>query len=299
MFEDVSIMISGKNDSVYLLEIDANVRETIIQSFEEAAKKYLDPANQFYEFDGRYKPDSNEYLYISNYTLCQEIKNAIKNPSSIDGFRKMDGQYPAIKAIFVGSVQEKDGVEEYTIAFQLFKKEQRLVRAGWINLLASRNTFERNDKYGFSISNTIECFYRGTSLYFKSFYLAKQIFPLNDLYRIATFEDVQKFANHPNLYIEDKDSFIQNADQCTRRRISLINDSKILETYSADEISDKASMIGINIEIKDGKLVIPEDKVNRKSVISFLVDEEYKSSFSDDVFRTNSKTKVNTEKSSE
>ena len=97
---------------------------------------------------------------------------------------------------------------------------------------------------------------------------------------------------NPHLYFEDGKGFFENANTWMRRRIALINDSKILEVYSTKEIMLQALNINITIEVKDNKLVIPLDKEKMKCIISFLDEEAYLGPFSNQIYITNSKRPV-------
>lgn len=294
MFDNASVMIlsvdyRGKIN-IYKLSVDRTTQQKITSIFSQAKSDLVDNKKAI-PFDGTYKPEKNEFLYISDFKLDDKIMDAIRNPISIDDYRIINNSFPNIKAIFVGERQEDKELESFYIVFQLFRKEQRLSR-GWLNLFFNNTTFTANDKFGFSISDTVECYYNKNRLEFQSFYFARQIFDLNKYYRLATDEEVKKFMENPHLYFEDGKGFFENANTWMRRRIALINDSKILEVYSTKEIMLQALNINITIEVKDNKLVIPLDKEKMKCIISFLDEEAYLGPFSNQIYITNSKRPV-------
>lgn len=66
-------------------------------------------------------------------------------------------------------------------------------------------------------------------------------------------------------------------------------DSQVLENYSAAEIKKRARTVGVDITIKDKKVVIPNDKEQIKIILGFLDEEAYKGPFSQRTFLANSK----------
>jgi uncharacterized Fe-S cluster-containing radical SAM superfamily enzyme len=70
------------------------------------------------------------------------------------------------------------------------------------------------------------------------------------------------------------------ANTWIRRKVAMINDSQVLENYLAAEIKKRARTVGVDITVKDNKVVIPNDKDQIKVILEFLDEEVYKGSFS-------------------
>lgn len=212
MFESSSIMILAntdeKSDRVLKLETNQDTQNKIDEIFDVAKRKLVDTKGAI-EFNGTYKPDKDEYLFIQNFELDDDIIDAIRNPLSVDKFEKRHGKYPNIKAIFVGERQENKESESFYIAFQLFKKEQQLSAKGRLNLFFDQNTFSVNSKFGISVSNTIECYFNKNRLEFNSFYYARQIFDLSRYYRSATDEEVKSFMTNELLLFENENGGVK------------------------------------------------------------------------------------------
>lgn len=299
MFDNASVMIlsvdNHEKTTVYKLSVDRRTQKKITAIFSQAKSDLVDN-KEAVPFNGTYKPEKNEFLYISNFELDDKIIDAIRNPFSVDDYKEINNSFPDMKAIFVGERQEDKESESFYIAFQLFKKEQRLSSKGWLNLFFDSSTFTANNKFGFSVSNTVECYYNKNRLEFQSFYFARQIFDLSKYYRSATDEEVRAFMENTKLYFEDKDSFYNNANTWLRRRIALINDSQILGEHPTKDIVEQANNINIAVKLLDDKLVIPSDKEKMKYIISFLDEEAYLGPFSNLTYITNSKKAVESSK---
>lgn len=296
MFQNSSIFVlaGGINDNeVFRIDIDSDTQASISKSFSDAVAQ-LTSGKERIAFDGSYKPDENEYLFIENYQISDDIRNAIRDPLGVDTYKKQASQFPEIKAVFVGERTEKNGSEQFSAAFQRFRKEQYISQKHF-NLFFDNNTFFRQKEDGISISDSIDCFYINGELQFDSFYFARQIFDLNGFYRSATDNEVSLFVNNTKIFIENKESFSVMADSWVRRKIAMINDSKVLEKYSAKDIVQKASDVGVNISTKRNKIILPCDKKQMKVVLGFLDEEAYRGPFSQITFLANSKRKLSSD----
>ena len=292
MFDNSSIMIikTGEPLEIFRLEVDSDTQNSICDAFSNAVSEMTLEKSKVV-FDGSYKPLDDEYLDIENFQLPDAIKDAIRNPIGVAKYKKENGCFPEIKAIFVGERIESKDTENFVVAFQRFKKEQYIsVRA--FNLFFDNDTFRREKNYGISISNNIDCLFSKNELEFTSFYYARQIFDLSDYYRSATDQEVQSFTSSEHLSIENADDFKEMANTWIRRKIAMINDSEVLSNYSATKIKGLAKSVGIDISINNKKIVIPNDKEKVKIILGFLDEEAYKGPFSQNTYLANSKRQV-------
>ena len=210
----------------------------------------------------------------------------------VTSFKKDNDVFPEIKAIFIGERIEDGETEKFNVVFQRFRKEQ-YISTRWCNLFFENNTFFQEKRYGISIADGIDCYYTDKGLQFSSFYYARQIFDLSECYRSATDSEVESFAASPKLAFDNSDGFKIMANTWIRRKIAMINDSQVLDNYSAKQIKSNAKLVGINIDVKDKKIVIPNDKEKIKIILGFLDEEAYKGPFSQKIFLANSKRQVN------
>ncbi len=294
MFKNSSVFILADGDhtnEVFRIDVDADTQSAICYSFSEASDK-LSADKERVLFDGCYKPNGDEFLAIENFKIIDEIKDAIRDPLGATAYQKQEGEFPKIKAVFVGEHTKNESSECFYIAFQRFRKEQ-YISAKWYNLFFNNDTFFRQNDYGISISDGIDCFYRNGELQFVSFFYARQIFDLREYYRSATDGEVTSFTSNAKLEIEDMDAFGKMADTCIRRKIAMINDSKVLDEYTALEIARRASEVGISITANGNTIVLPNDKKQVKVILGFLDEEAYKGSFSQNTYLANSKRQVN------
>mgnify|MGYP000849240624 CR=1 FL=1 len=293
MFDSSSILVicADGNDSIMRIEIDAKTQKSICETFAESVQS-LTSEKEKVEFDGRYKPEQDEILHISNFQLKDDIKDAVRNPIGVTAYEKTNGEYPAIKAVFVGEKVDEGDTEKFSVAFQRFRKEQYISTSNF-NLFWSNNTFRHEKSYGISISDSIDCFYApDEELQFTSFYYARQVFDLSGYYRSATTQEVASFTSNESLCFENAQDFENLANSSIRRKIAAINDSEVLKKYQAIDIKRLAQKAGISITVKNKQIVIPNDKEQIKVILGFLDEEAYRGPFSQITYLANSKRKV-------
>lgn len=293
MFKDCSIMVIRADDPTQILrlEIDAETQQEICQTFSIAVERLVKGKNKIL-VDGNYKPDDDEFLSIENFIIPDEIKEAIRNPIGVTAFKKENGEFPAIKAIFIGKCTKENEAEELQIAFQRFKKEQNISVKGF-NIFFNKDTFRRERNFGINISDSIHCYYVRGELQFFSFYIAKQIFDLTQYYRSALDPEVDEFISNKLFYVENIQKIKNMIDDNIRRKIALINDSGIIKQNSAAEIKRLAKSERINISVKNKKIIFPNDKNQLKILLGFLDEGAYKGPFTQNIYIANSKRRIN------
>jgi hypothetical protein len=293
MFENSSVMVIVNNDDenpVQLLEVDKATQDAICSSFAEAAAPLLS-GKEIVPFDGSYKPNEDEVLSIGNFHLPEAISDAVRNPLGLQTFAYDKNTEPDIRAILVGERTEANNTELFTVAIQRFRKEQYLSTKKF-PLYYDKDTFVLDKRWGIGITDSIDCVFTQSEIRFLSFFYARQIFDLADYYRSATDAEVRSFTSIDVLDIAEVTQFQAMADTWVRRKIAAINDSGVLANNTAEKIKRLAESCGLDVTVKNEKLVIPDDKKKLKEILGFLDDEVYKGAFTEETYITNSKRKV-------
>ena len=291
MYNNSSVFVLSSDDSIYKLETDASLQQSLCNLFSEQTKAAI-KEKVFVDFDGNYKPNEDEIFVIKNFKMLDGIIDSVRNPIGVPAFRKENDEFPEIKALFTGRRQESDNKEKFDISFQKIRKEQ-IVSKNILNLILDNNTFIENKRFSFGVSDSIDCYYSKGDLYFSSYFFARQIFELRDYYRTATDRDVEDFINFSEIGIVNMDSFrVQAQSSWVRRKIAAINDSRILENNSAEDIKKVADKTGIHLETSGDKIIIPEEKEAVKILLGFLDEEAYRGPFSNTTYLAGSKRKI-------
>ncbi len=296
MFADSVLLalMDTKDKSIQIKRVveDRNAQIAIDQLFDEASTQMIKDKSPIL-FDGKYTPDPDglEYLFIEGFPLPEEMISAISNSQSLETLEPKKDEIPKIKALFVGTHSVVNGVDTYSAAFQKFKSDQ-YISASKIHLFLSGDTFVADKRIGLSIGKHVDCLFSDGKLQFTSFFFARQIFELSNYYREATNSDIIDFIGNENISMDDGEEFSKVANSWERRKIASIMDSGILRNYTATKIKSIAKQTGIELSIKDKRIVIPTDKKERRIVLGFLDEEVYKGAFSQTIYQTNSKRKA-------
>lgn len=297
MFTDSSVFVLAVGEKIYKLEVEREAQKAICETFSSSVDSMVSGKTK-HDFEVNYKPEDGEILQIENFLLPDSIKDAIRNPIGVDSYKKDpdvrdEGEedylgFPEIKAIFVGErIQDENG-EHFNIGFQRYRKEQNLMALPF-RLFFSNETFKQEKHFGIGITYNLDCYYTCDELQFASFYYARQVFNLRDYYRSASDPEVEALTKNEALNFENADTFSGMANTYVRRKIAMINDSEVLEKYTAKQIKSIAKSAGIEIKIQDKKIVIPADKDGAMEVLAFLDEEAYRGPFSNDLLIANSK----------
>ena len=300
MFEEASVYVLSSENEIYRLELDRELQNSICEMFSSSAESLV-CGKKGHVFSGNYKPEEDEYLKIENFQLRDVIKDAIRNPLGVKAYEKdpdirQDGNndnmaFPDIRALFTGERIQENKTEKFNIAFQRYRREQNIVALPF-RLNFSNHTFKQDKQFGIGIGQSVDCVFTGNELQFNSFFFARQIFDLSSYYRSATDSEVASFTKNKMLEFENAEEFTGLANSYVRRKIAMINDSKVLEKYKPSELQELGNKIGLTIVLRNDKVFIPSDKEEALIVVGFLDEEAYQGPFSKNILLANSKRVV-------
>lgn len=270
------------------IRLDASVQTAIEGLFEEQEGQFRDGITTEVDFNGDWNPEAEELLTIDipqEAEIFEETINA--NATSIQDINTANFCDENIKAIFTGST-DNDGNTKVLV--QRFTSKQFLQRK-W-SLLQDGNAFRELTEPSFSLDTALTCIVEDGKIKFKSQFKLRSIIDMQDIYREATDQEVRDFSAHDSLEVANVDTFLETADQTTRKLISAITRSGNLNRYSVDEIRNAAARVGVDIAVNDNKIVIPETRADVKNLLRFLDDSLYEAALTGNRYITNSKRTV-------
>ena len=83
-------------------EVQANVAEL----FRAQEHEFFQGIDEEIKFDGMYRPEDNELLYLNNFDDVDVLKPAILRPQAYQEFSLKSGTLESIKAIFTGYIKK-------------------------------------------------------------------------------------------------------------------------------------------------------------------------------------------------
>lgn len=241
------------------------------------------------EFDGKYKPDIGEALYINNYDDIDNLEASIRNPLGIEEIIPCNNFFTNIKALFSGGEVEGGGIR---VMIQYFDK-RKIISTNGLSIFHSGDVYKKIEGIGISLDTKLSATLQDGKLTFFSFHLLRQIFDLSEYYKEATNDDITDFAAMAIFKVHDIEQLINIADSWIRRKISLVQQSEILNNVPLNQM--KAVALEFNIPFQtvteDGNEMIqlPSEKPDLKKLLRFLDEDYYRSPLSNTNFVTNSK----------
>ncbi len=263
MFSNSSVCVrvkssAGSKKIMYRkVEVNRDAKNTLINMVNRSANYILQLDRV--EFTPDYQVSSGECYVIRDYELPSSIYEAIRDVQFLDEY---DPKKSFISLVVVGDCNhEIFGFQR--IAGNSFSKKKCFVFKD--NVLV-------NGSLGLFLNESLDALYYGGDLYFCNFERVNSFLDnLSSYYRVATKEELESFMNSESLLIEDPESFEQSKSVRFLRKIYLIQDRRVLESHTVDEIVKVAFDRGIKLDVSDGKIIVPKDKSRLNDFFDFLV----------------------------
>lgn len=276
---------------VMRIPVVQELQHTITGLFQEQEQQFFAGVGEsdYYKFDGRYRPEERELLYIEDFDDIDGLAAAIKSPLSVQEFPTDSEVLTKIKGIFSGYIGD-DGTANVFI--QTFERK-RVISPKGFSIIHGADKFKRFEGSGMTLDNKLAAVLNGKKLMFPNFHLLRQVFDMSSYYRDATDADVKELCG---LAAEDPKTkaFLETCDSWIRRKIGLIKQSGILEKATPESIVKVALNfdIKVNISVVDGKSKIdfPDSRAELKRLLRFLDEDYYQSPLTDTRYISNSKT---------
>ncbi|WP_084480121.1 DUF4868 domain-containing protein [Methylomicrobium lacus] len=252
----------------------------------------FDATDEEIEFDGKYKPEAGEILYINNYDDIDELGEGIRNPLGVEPVEPTEDFFLEIKALFTGYETQEGNIK---VLLQNFDRRKILSTNG-LSIFHSGNVYKKIEGIGVTLDSKLTATLESGKLKFYSFHSARQIFDLSGYFKVATDDDLVEFLQLDLIQSVNTQRFLEISDSWIRRKVSLVQQSGILQNVPLHEM--KAVAIDFSIPFstvsENGKEVIeiPENKSDLKKLLRFLDEDYYKSPLSKTNFVTNSKRVV-------
>ncbi|EGQ8231940.1 Kiwa anti-phage protein KwaB-like domain-containing protein [Vibrio parahaemolyticus] len=288
MLFNLFALTSDPAKRIVRFELSSTVQDDLTTYLQRQESEF-ELSSEVIPFDGKYKPDDGEVLLIDNYDDIDNLSNAIINPLSIEVVEPTESFFGDIKALFTGYASDSGDVK---VLLQNFDR-RRIISTNGLSIFHSSNVYKKIEGIGLTVDSKLTAILERDRLRFHSFFMARQIFDLSEYYKEATNDDITVFSSSDVVKVSDKDKLIEISDSWVRRKISLIQQSDILETVPIHVMKAVASEFNIpfsTISLNGSEVIeIPTDKPALKVLLRFLDEDYYKSPLSNTSFVTNSK----------
>ena len=260
-----------------LVRMSASLQTEMQDSFLAMRTQFLGDA-EFVDFSPSYQPDTNELFKISAYVIPEFLGKAARSPQGSLEFHpaQLDDSW-SVKAIVV--VVTEEGSDKPLFCFQHFDKRKMLKKER--TLIFHSGTFGRLTDPGIIIGERLDAILHDGVLYFRSFHIASQFLPIQEYFEEASDKDIRDFVMHGLFVGGDSEKVIASANQVTRKRISLVLKSGVLngDATTARLLKERAKHFELDLSIKKktGKerIEFPSDPSEVRVLLHFLAEGLY------------------------
>ena len=281
------------------IQVSNDLSKYLDEVFESQCEKFFANGEEKYEIKEFYPgdPNSDEAISRIDFDDVDGLQKAIDSPTTTP-ICDLDHDLHNLVAIFMKN-PENDG----QVLIQLVENRRLLLRkSGWLvfkkfqeegisagmNMLRSSNasgTLVEAEDCGIKLDNKISAVLDGGSLYFKSYFQVNKIFDLSDYLLEATDDTVKEFLSLDCIDGGDNVAeVLESLTKLQRKRIAKVMALEFVKKYSATEIANRAKSAKLNIklEIKSGKIKLPDASRDRTTLLQFLANGIMKSYLDDD-----------------
>ena len=269
------------------IPIDATIQEELKRVFCEQETVFRNGVTNEVPFDGTWKPEEDEFLTIpvpEEAKIFEEATNV--NAVSVEEIDAKKFTEEGIKALFT-SLSEKEGKK---ILVQRFTARQILTRK--FALLLHGRAFRQLVDTAFTLDSSLTCIIENGLIKFKSLHKLRSIIDFREIYREATDQEVKNFAKHPKLKVADVDAFLEATSPPSRKLIKAILIYGTLDSYKPRFIQRMAQDTGLEVNVEDGKIVVPTERADIRALLQFLTESRYLGPLSGQTYITNSRRPV-------
>lgn len=280
---------------IFRIPITAGIQGELERLFESQEQLFMSNRNDEVEFNGDWNPEPNQLLTINDENLARPFTNTFRNnPAAYDQLDIRQIENAGIKGIFThsNSMEPRTNRTIRRILLQRFQTSQYLQKRGRFTLTFSNEQFGKFSDQGFVLDTKLTAIVEQSLFKFESFSNLRTIIPIQSHFLEATADEVNLFRQCDLFVVQDENYFNNAMDEGSRKIIRRITGSNVLDNYDVSEIQDRATRVGLEIEMRDEKLLLPNDKPRIRRILRFLDESVYKGAFSDETFETNSKRRI-------
>ncbi len=238
-------------------------------------------------WDRRTLTEEHECFRLQNYTLPnwlrEESSQTIQHLAPINANEALMASARGVAAF----ARNEQGEE--MVLFQNFSRSH-VIQPGRF-LFLERDTYVTAPNAGLSLDGKLSAVYLPVQqkLLFLNFRTTNSFLPLAEFFVEASEQEIREILNHPLLAPENPEALAVGANQWFRKRFAMLEDSGILNQYTAQAIAQDSAGYGVDIKLAGDKIVFPADKAEAKRLLLFLNEELFRGAITERLYETNSK----------
>jgi hypothetical protein len=281
-----AIVKTGGELRLLRIPLHQELQTTLADRWGEQYAAFLDNITEV-DFDAGYNPEKDERYRLNEYKLPDWLRNESSlTIQDLDAISTSEKYIDSIRSI-VAFARNDQGQE--LILFQKFSRSHVIEPGGFLFL--DNDTYATVQGPGLTLDDKLSALYFPAQriLLFHNFRITNSFLPLADFYEEASEQEIREVLKHERLAPEDTEALAVDASQWFRKRFAMLEDSAILDKYSAKQIQADSKGYGVDVHLKGNRMVFPADKAAAKRLLQFLNEELYRGPITETLYETNSK----------
>ncbi|ENF8994808.1 DUF4868 domain-containing protein [Salmonella enterica] len=278
------------------IDIDAPAQTVVENLFRTQRSEFINEDIEVIEFCASYNVQDGEIFSINPFDDEIGIINAIERPDAVPVWDPDDVSVHYFKALFTGEPASNGNPTQ--VWLQCFDRRQIINNEKSFFQVVTQpgNRFSVSTRPGFSLSDRLTAILVGDKLLFKSFFMLRRFFNMEEYFNEATREDLDNFIGNDIFHVENAEDFMMFADSAIKKKVSLIISSGILNDQPIENLIECAQKIGYQLGITnvngDNKITMPNSKREVKQLLYFLDQGYFNSIITNELMLTNSKRPI-------
>ena len=273
------------NLSVKEVVLSQATQRDVTSVFLEQEKEFRD--GDELEFDSNWINEGKE-IAVTAIPEGLSVFDEILTRKSDTSFETFD---PSDLSDLRGLAIRTNAVDPNSVLVQAFSPSLSLNRSSWVSLVYEKGTFNRLETSGFRLNDKLALIVEDGKIKFRSLYDLRKVIDTSGIFKAATDLEVTGFvdSNASIFHIEDLDEFVGATSQASRKYIASIQRSQALESHDARSLQREAKATKLELEVHEGKIVMPTRSGAITELLRFLNDGRYVGPVSKETFITNSR----------
>lgn len=278
------------------IDIDAPAQTVVENLFRTQRSEFINEDIEEIDFCASYNVQDGEIFSINPFDDEIGIINAIERPDAVPVWDPDDVSVHYFKALFTGEPASNGNPTQ--VWLQCFDRRQIINNEKSFFQVVTQpgNRFSVSTRPGFSLSDRLTAILVSDKLLFKSFFMLRRFFNMEEYFNEATREDLDNFIGNDIFHVENAEDFMTFADSAIKKKVSLIISSGILNDQPIENLIECAQKIGYQLGITnvngDNKITMPNSKREVKQLLYFLDQGYFNSIITNELMLTNSKRPI-------
>lgn len=278
------------------IDIDAPAQTVVENLFRTQRSEFINEDIEEIDFCASYNVQDGEIFSINPFDDEIGIINAIERPDAVPVWDPDDVSVHYFKALFTGEPASNGNPTQ--VWLQCFDRRQIINNEKSFFQVVTQpgNRFSVSTRPGFSLSDRLTAILVGDKLLFKSFFMLRRFFNMEEYFNEATREDLDNCIGNDIFHVENAEDFMTFADSAIKKKVSLIISSGILNDQPIENLIECAQKIGYQLGITnvngDNKITMPNSKREVKQLLYFLDQGYFNSIITNELMLTNSKRPI-------